>query len=173
MGKIRFCKKNTNSAKKMKKITSFTIDHTKLNPGIYVSRKDTFENVIFTTIDIRIKAPNIEPIIENAAIHTIEHIVATLLRSNEVWTEKIVYFGPMGCRTGFYLIIFGDYESKDLVDLVSWLFSEIVNFSEPIPGASDKECGNYKEHNLDMAKYESSKYLQILNNIKEENLKYP
>ncbi|AWG42759.1 S-ribosylhomocysteine lyase [Candidatus Borreliella tachyglossi] len=157
----------------MNQITSFTIDHTKLKPGIYISRKDIFNNSTFTTVDIRMKAPNIEPVINTAEIHTIEHIGATLLRNNKVWKEKTLYFGPMGCRTGFYLILAGDYESRDLIDLISWLFSEIANFNGDVAGATEKECGNYQDHSLSMAKYESNRYLKILSNIKEENLVYP
>ncbi|BCR21809.1 S-ribosylhomocysteine lyase [Borrelia sp. HM] len=157
----------------MNKITSFTIDHTKLQPGIYISRKDTFENLTFTTVDIRMKAPNREPVINNSEIHTIEHIGAEMLRNNKVWGDKILYFGPMGCRTGFYLILLGDYESRDLIDLISWLFHEIVNLQGNIIGATAHECGNYQDHNLNMAKYESNRYLEILSNIKEENLIYP
>ncbi|AFI31163.1 S-ribosylhomocysteine lyase [Borrelia recurrentis] len=157
----------------MNKISSFTIDHTKLQPGIYISRKDTFDNLTLTTVDIRMKTPNKEPVINNAEIHTIEHIGATLLRNNKVWGDKIIYFGPMGCRTGFYLILFGNYESKDLIDLISWLFNEITNFQGNVIGATEKECGNYQDHNLNMAKYESSKYLETLENIKKENLIYP
>ncbi|WP_041177707.1 S-ribosylhomocysteine lyase [Borrelia duttonii] len=157
----------------MNKISSFTIDHTKLQPGIYISRKDTFDNLTLTTVDIRMKTPNKEPVINNAEIHTIEHIGATLLRNNKVWGDKIIYFGPMGCRTGFYLILLGNYESKDLIDLISWLFNEITNFQGNVIGATEKECGNYQDHNLNMAKYESSKYLETLENIKKENLIYP
>ncbi|WP_024655433.1 S-ribosylhomocysteine lyase [Borrelia hispanica] len=157
----------------MNKISSFTIDHTKLQPGIYISRKDTFENLTLTTVDIRMKTPNKEPVINNAEMHTIEHIGATLLRNNKVWGDKIIYFGPMGCRTGFYLILLGNYESKDLIDLISWLFNEITNFQGNVIGATEKECGNYQDHNLNMAKYESNKYLETLENIKKENLIYP
>ncbi|APR65281.1 S-ribosylhomocysteine lyase [Borrelia anserina] len=157
----------------MNKIPSFAIDHTKLKPGIYISRKDTFENLILTTVDIRMKTPGKEPVINNAELHTIEHIGATLLRNNKVWAEKILYFGPMGCRTGFYLILIGNYESQDLIDLISWLFHEIANFQGNVIGATEKECGNYQDHNLNMAKYESKRYLAILANIKEENLIYP
>ncbi|AHH06443.1 Autoinducer-2 production protein luxS [Borrelia crocidurae DOU] len=173
MGKIRFRRHNQKGVSNMNKISSFTIDHTKLQPGIYISRKDTFDNLTLTTVDIRMKTPNKEPVINNAEIHTIEHIGATLLRNNKVWGDKIIYFGPMGCRTGFYLILFGNYESKDLIDLISWLFNEITNFQGNVIGATEKECGNYQDHNLNMAKYESSKYLETLENIKKENLIYP
>ncbi|AYE36250.1 S-ribosylhomocysteine lyase [Borrelia turcica IST7] len=159
----------------MNKIASFTVDHTKLNPGIYISRKDVFENITFTTVDIRMKAPNREPVINNAEIHTIEHIGAMVIRNHQDWGKKTLYFGPMGCRTGFYLILLGDYESKDLVNLISWLFTEIANFQGHITdaGATEKECGNYQDHNINMAKHESRLYLKILTNIKEENLIYP
>ncbi|UER67555.1 S-ribosylhomocysteine lyase [Borrelia sp. BU AG58] len=159
----------------MNKISSFEVDHTRLNPGIYVSRKDVFRNVTFTTIDIRMKAPNKEPVINNAEIHTIEHIGATLIRNHQDWGGKTLYFGPMGCRTGFYLILSGDYESRDLVELISWLFTKIANFQGNLTdiGATEKECGNYQDHNLNMAKYESIQYLKILTSIREENLTYP
>ncbi|QMU99160.1 S-ribosylhomocysteine lyase [Borrelia sp. A-FGy1] len=159
----------------MNKIPSFTVDHTKLNPGIYVSRKDVFSNITFTTVDIRMKAPNREPVINNAEMHTIEHIGAMLIRNHKEWKDKTLYFGPMGCRTGFYLILLGDYESKDLISLISWLFIEITNFQGHLTevGATENECGNYQDHNIDMAKYESKQYLKILTNINKENLIYP
>ncbi|WKC57935.1 S-ribosylhomocysteine lyase [Borrelia sp. P9F1] len=159
----------------MNKISSFTIDHTRLNPGIYISRKDVFENVTFTTVDIRMKAPNREPVINNAEMHTIEHIGASLIRNHQDWGLKTLYFGPMGCRTGFYLVLLGDHESRDLVNLISWLFTGIVNFQGDLKdaGTTEKECGNYQDHNLTMAKYESSQYLKILTNATDENLNYP
>ncbi|UGQ16062.1 S-ribosylhomocysteine lyase [Borrelia sp. RT5S] len=159
----------------MNKISSFTIDHTRLNPGIYISRKDVFENVTFTTVDIRMKAPNREPAINNAEMHTIEHIGALLIRNHQEWGMKTLYFGPMGCRTGFYLILLGDHESRNLVNLISWLFTEIVNFKGSLAdaGATERECGNYQDHNLNMAKHESSQYLKIITNATDENLTYP
>lgn len=157
----------------MEQIPSFCIDHTRLLRGIYVSRKDHVGDEVITTFDIRMKEPNREPAMNNAELHTIEHIVATYLR-NSSWKDKIIYFGPMGCRTGNYLLIRGDYHSKDIVGLVKDAFTFLVNFEGEIIGAKAKECGNYLDHNLAMAKYESKKYInEVLDCIKEENLIYP
>lgn len=157
----------------MEQIASFSIDHTKLLRGIYVSRKDSVGDQVITTFDIRMKEPNREPAMNQAELHTIEHIVATYLR-NSSWKDKIIYFGPMGCRTGNYLLIRGDYCSKDIVPIVKEAFEFLINYKGEIIGASAKECGNYLEHNLEMAKYESKKYVnEVLNCIKEENLQYP
>ncbi len=141
----------------MKKIASFTINHLKLLPGLYVSRKDVKNDVVVTTFDMRICAPNIEPVIDVPALHTIEHLSATYLR-NSSYKDDIVYFGPMGCRTGCYLVMFGDKSSIDVFDLVIELCDFIINFDGPIPGASPIECGNYSEQNLSMAKYYIKKY---------------
>ena len=130
----------------MKKIESFTIDHLKLLPGIYVSRKDKIDNVTLTTFDIRVTRPNVEPVMENGAIHTIEHLVATFLRSHELWQDKVIYFGPMGCRTGFYLILAGDLKSDDIFELMKETFDFVLTFEGEIPGATDIECGNYQDH---------------------------
>ena len=158
----------------MKLIASFTIDHMKLLPGVYVSRKDNVNGNILTTFDIRMTRPNFEPVMNTAEMHTIEHLAATYLRNDENWGEKIVYFGPMGCRTGFYLILAGDYESKDIVKLLSDMFIFIRDFKDEVPGAAPEECGNYLDMNLNMANYLADKYLrEVLDNITEERLVYP
>lgn len=158
----------------MEKITSFTIDHIKLVPGIYVSRKDPVGSETITTFDIRMTSPNDEPVMNTAEMHTIEHLAATYLRNHETFGNKIIYFGPMGCRTGFYLLINGDLESADIVDLLIEMFSFIADFEGDVPGASAKDCGNYLDMNLPMAKYLAKKYLaNVLNNITQEQLIYP
>ena len=149
----------------MEKIASFTVDHLKLEPGIYVSRKDKFKDTVLTTFDIRLTAPNKEPVLNTAENHTIEHIGATFLRNHSVWKDRIVYFGPMGCRTGFYLIVYGDYSSRDIVPLVTEMFSFIADFEGEIPGAKENECGNYLDQNLAMAKWVANKFLD--NTLKE------
>lgn len=158
----------------MELIASFTIDHMKLLPGVYVSRKDNVNGNILTTFDIRMTRPNFEPVMNTAEMHTIEHLAATYLRNDENWGKKIVYFGPMGCRTGFYLILAGDYESKDIVKLLSDMFIFIRDFKDEVPGAAPEECGNYLDMNLNMANYLADKYLrEVLDNITEERLVYP
>ena len=158
----------------MEKIASFTIDHTKLLPGIYVSRKDIVNDSTVTTFDLRMTRPNFEPVMNTAEIHTIEHIGATYLRNHPEYAEKTVYFGPMGCRTGFYLILAGDYESKDIVNLITDMYRFISNFEGEIPGASARDCGNYLDLNLPMAKYIAKRYLDnVLTNITDEYLIYP
>ncbi len=158
----------------MEKIASFTINHLKLIPGVYVSRKDKFGDVVLTTFDLRMTRPNYEPVMNTAEMHAIEHLGATFLRNHKDFAEKTVYFGPMGCRTGFYLILSGDYESKDIVSLITELFKFIEEFEGDIPGASARDCGNYIDMNLPMAKYLAKKYLNdVLLNITEERLVYP
>ena len=158
----------------MKKITSFTIDHIKLIPGVYVSRKDTVGVESITTFDIRMTSPNDEPVMNTAEMHTIEHLAATFLRNHTEFGPKIIYFGPMGCRTGFYLLLAGDYDSKDIIDLLKEMFGFIANFEGEVPGASAKDCGNYLDMNLPMAKYLAKKYLdEVLENISIERLVYP
>ena len=158
----------------MEKIPSFTIDHLKLLRGIYVSRKDEVGGEVVTTFDIRMKEPNREPVIGLPELHTIEHLAATYLRNNEEWKDRVIYFGPMGCCTGNYLLLKGDYKSEDIVGLLKDMFSFIANFDEEIPGATAKDCGNYLCNNLPMAKYEARKFLtEVLEDIKEENLNYP
>lgn len=158
----------------MEKITSFTIDHIKLLPGLYVSRKDMVGEYPVTTFDIRMTKPNEEPVMNTAEIHTIEHLAATFLRNHSEFGTKTLYFGPMGCRTGFYLLLSGNYESKDIVPLMKEMFTFIANYEGEIPGAAAKDCGNYLDMNLPMAKYCAKKYLnEVLENIKEERLVYP
>ena len=157
----------------MEKITSFTIDHLKLQPGLYVSRKDKVGTEIVTTFDIRITRPNIEPVMNTAEIHAIEHLAATYLRNYPLWKEKVLYFGPMGCRTGFYLLLAGDYESADVVKLIKDCFQFIAEFSREIPGASAKDCGNYLDMNLPMAKYWAHRYVALLENADNSCMLYP
>lgn len=158
----------------MQKITSFSINHLKLYKGVYVSRKDNVGEHIITTFDIRMTRPNFEPVMNTADIHAIEHLGATYLRNNEVFASKVIYFGPMGCRTGFYLLLDGDYESKNIVGLLVDMFKFIANYEGDIPGAAARDCGNYLDMNLPMAKYLSNKFLNdVLLNISEKNLKYP
>ena len=158
----------------MKKITSSTIDHLKLVPGVYVSRKDPIGNEIITTFDLRMTSPNDEPVMNTAEMHAIEHLAATFLRNHEEYGPKIIYFGPMGCRTGFYLLLAGDYDSKDILPLMVELFQFIASFNDEVPGASAKDCGNYLDMNLPMARYLAQKYLKdVLLNITEQQLYYP
>lgn len=158
----------------MEKIASFTINHLKLYPGIYVSRKDYLGNNVITTFDIRMTRPNFEPVMNTAEVHAIEHLGATFLRNHKNYGSKIVYFGPMGCRTGFYLLLNGDYKSEDIIPLLIEMCRFIINFEGPIPGAAAKDCGNYLDLNLSMAKYYADKFLnQVLLNISEKNLNYP
>ena len=162
-----------NTVSTMKKIPSFTINHELLLPGIYVSRKDEVGGEVVTTFDIRMKAPNREPALHAGALHTIEHLAATYLRNDEEWKDRIIYWGPMGFLTGNYLLIRGDYESKDIVELMKRTFQFVAGFEGDIPGAAPKDCGNWLLHDLPMARWESKKYLETLRNIKEENLVYP
>ncbi|AQR96317.1 S-ribosylhomocysteine lyase [Clostridium saccharoperbutylacetonicum] len=158
----------------MEKIASFTINHLDLLPGVYVSRQDKFGDTVLTTFDIRMTRPNFEPVMNTAEMHAIEHLAATFLRNHNEYADKTVYFGPMGCRTGFYLILHGDSKSKDIVPLLTELYKFIAEFEGDIPGASARDCGNYLDMNLPMAKYLANKFLkEILLNIKEENLNYP
>ena len=158
----------------MQKITSFTIDHIKLVPGVYVSRKDPIGNEMITTFDLRMPSPNDEPVMNTAEMHAIEHLAATYLRNHKEFGPKIIYFGPMGCRTGFYLLLAGDYDSKDIVGLMIELFEFIANFHNEVPGASAKDCGNYLDMNLPMARYLAKQYLEeVLYSISEEQLVYP
>ena len=158
----------------MKKITSFTIDHIKLQPGVYVSRKDPVGDQIITTFDLRMTSPNEEPVMNTAEMHTIEHLAATFLRTHAVYGDKTIYFGPMGCRTGFYLLLAGDYASKDIVPLMIEMFEFIRDFKDEVPGASPKDCGNYLDMNLGMANYLAKKYLdQVLYHIDDSRLVYP
>lgn len=158
----------------MEKIASFTIDHEKLQPGVYVSRKDTVGSEVITTFDLRMTSPNEEPVMNTAEIHTIEHLAATFLRNHPQWKEKTIYFGPMGCRTGFYLLLAGDLESKEIVPLMIEMFTFIRDFKDEVPGASPKDCGNYLDMNLPMANYLAKRYLEnTLLGIDEAHLVYP
>ncbi len=158
----------------MEKIASFTIDHIKLQPGIYVSRKDRVGTETLTTFDLRMTSPNEEPVMNTAEMHTIEHLAATFLRNHSQWKERVIYFGPMGCRTGFYLILAGDLTSKEIVPLMQEMYQFIAEFSGEVPGASAMDCGNYLDMNLPMANYLAKKYLkEVLNDIQEERLIYP
>ena len=157
----------------MEKIASFTVDHLRLLPGIYVSRKDTLASDVITTFDLRMTRPNFEPVMNTAEIHAIEHLGATYLRNHKEFGQKTIYFGPMGCRTGFYLLLKGDYESKDIVELMIELYKFIKDYEGEIPGQRPKDCGNYLDMNLGMAKYLADKYLDVLLNISDKNLIYP
>lgn len=158
----------------MEKIASFTIDHIKLQPGIYVSRKDQIGQEVVTTFDLRMTSPNEEPVMNTAEVHTIEHLGATYLRNKEEIRDKVIYFGPMGCRTGFYLLLAGDYASKDIVALVTEMFEFIRDYRGEVPGASPKDCGNYLDMNLGMANYLADCYLEkTLYGIDDAHLIYP
>lgn len=158
----------------MEKIASFTIDHIKLQPGIYVSRRDQIGQEVVTTFDLRMTSPNEEPVMNTAEVHTIEHLGATYLRNKEEIRDKVIYFGPMGCRTGFYLLLAGDYASKDIVALVTEMFEFIRDYRGEVPGASPKDCGNYLDMNLGMANYLADRYLEkTLYGIDDAHLIYP
>lgn len=159
----------------MEKIASFTINHLKLLRGIYVSRVDTLPNGdVVTTFDIRMKQPNREPAVSQSALHTIEHLAATYLRNQPEWKDKVIYWGPMGCCTGNYLLMSGKLTSKDILPLMQETFRFIAEYEGSIPGATARDCGNYTLNNLPMAKWEARKYLiEVLENIKDENLEYP
>ncbi len=157
----------------MEKITSFTIDHIKLQPGVYVSRKDKVGAETVTTFDLRLTSPNEEPVMNTAEVHAMEHLAATYLRNDPQWKDKVLYFGPMGCRTGFYLLLAGDYTSRQVLPLVQDCFRFIAEFEGDIPGASAKDCGNYLDMNLPMAKYWGRRYSELLNTIDETRLTYP
>ena len=157
----------------METIKSFTVDHKRLLPGVYVSRKDSTGHDVVTTFDIRMTRPNFEPVMNTAEIHTLEHLGATFLRNHEEWGDKIIYFGPMGCRTGFYLLLAGDYESEDIISLLREMFEFVCHFEGEIPGAAPEVCGNYLDQNLPMAKYLAEKYLDhVLTGITPDRLKY-
>ena len=158
----------------MERIASFQVDHIRLNRGLYVSRIDEINGNYLTSFDIRMKLPNREPVINIAELHTMEHLGATFLRNHPVWKDKIVYFGPMGCRTGFYLILKGKLESKDIVELMKETFKFMAEFKGDVPGATAIECGNYLDQNLPMANFEAKRYLEeTLEKLNEENLNYP
>lgn len=157
----------------MEKIASFKVNHLILLPGLYVSRKDLVSDSVVTTFDMRVTRPNLEPVMDTGSIHTFEHIGATFLRNDKEWKNRIIYFGPMGCRTGFYLIISGDLESKDVLDLVKKMVKYVIDFNGNIPGATPKDCGNYSDMNLSGAKSFAIKYYkEVLENVEESRLKY-
>ena len=158
----------------MEKIASFTIDHIKLQPGVYVSRKDRIGAETVTTFDLRMTSPNEEPVMNTAEMHAIEHLAATYLRNEPAWKDRVIYFGPMGCRTGFYLLLRGDLESREIVGLITEMFAFIRDFEGQVPGACAKDCGNYLDINLPMAKFLAKKYLEeVLTDIGEDRLVYP
>ncbi len=157
----------------MEKITSFTIDHIRLQPGLYVSRKDRVGAETVTTFDLRLTSPNEEPVLNTAEIHTIEHLAATYLRNEPKWKEKVLYFGPMGCRTGFYLLLAGDYDSFTVKSLVTECFRFVEKFEGEIPGASARDCGNYLDMNLPMAKYWGKRYADLLEKASDDRFVYP
>ena len=158
----------------MEKIASFTIDHIKLEPGVYVCREDFVGSEVITTFDLRMTSPNDEPVMNTAEMHTIEHLAATFLRNHKDYKDKTIYFGPMGCRTGSYLLLAGDYASKDIVPLMIEMYEFIRDFKDEVPGASAKDCGNYLDMNLGMANYLANRYLEnVLYNIDEAHLVYP
>ncbi|HIW41708.1 MAG TPA: S-ribosylhomocysteine lyase [Candidatus Mediterraneibacter vanvlietii] len=158
----------------MEKIASFTVDHIRLVPGVYVSRKDTVNSSVITTFDIRMTSPNDEPVMNTAEVHTIEHLGATFLRNHADYKDRVIYFGPMGCRTGFYLLLAGDYSSADIVPLLKEMYTFIASYEGEIPGASAKDCGNYLDMNLPMAKYLARRFLtNVLTDIHDSQLYYP
>ena len=157
----------------MEKITSFTINHELLQPGVYVSRKDRVGAEMVTTFDLRFTSPNEEPVMNTAEIHAIEHLAATYLRNEPSWQERVLYFGPMGCRTGFYLLLAGDLESREILPILQGCFRFVADYEGQIPGASAKDCGNYLDLNLPMAKFWAKRYLYLLDHIDESRLVYP
>ena len=158
----------------MEKIASFTIDHLRLEPGVYVSRVDSWHGVDVTTLDLRLTAPNREPVMDTAAVHAIEHLGATFLRNDAAWSERVVYFGPMGCRTGFYLLLFGDVAPRDAAPLVTRLFEFVASFEGEVPGARPEECGNWHDSDLTQATWWARRYLDhTLRHIDEAHMTYP
>lgn len=157
----------------MEKITSFTIDHIKLQPGVYVSRKDRVGAETVTTFDLRITSPNEEPVMNTAEVHTMEHLAATYLRNEPQWKDRVLYFGPMGCRTGFYLLLAGDLSSREVLPLVWDCFHFIAGYTGEVPGASARDCGNYLDMNLPMANFWGRRYAALLESIPEDRLVYP
>ncbi len=158
----------------MEKIASFTVNHLTLLPGIYVSRKDTVGSETITTFDLRMTRPNFEPVMNTAEVHTLEHLGATFLRNHKEYKDRVIYFGPMGCRTGFYLVLAGDYTSRDVVPLVTEMYAFMKDFEGEVPGAAARDCGNYLDMNLNMAKYAARRYYdEVLTDISEERLVYP
>lgn len=160
--------------RKMEKIASFTVNHLDLLTGVYVSRRDCIGEEVLTTFDLRMTRPNVEPVMGTAAIHALEHLCATFLRNDSEWKERVIYFGPMGCRTGCYLILAGTLESEDILDLLKRMFQFVIEFHGEIPGASERDCGNYLDMNLSMAQYYAKKYMQeVLEQTTRERMYYP
>ena len=157
----------------MEKITSFTIDHIRLQPGLYVSRKDRVGSETVTTFDLRLTKPNEEPVMNTAEVHTIEHLAATFLRNEPSWKDRVLYFGPMGCRTGFYLLLAGDLTAPEVLPLVTDCFRFVRDYQGEVPGASAKDCGNYLDMNLPMANYWGRRYVSLLETITPDRLTYP
>ena len=157
----------------MEKITSFTIDHIRLQPGLYVSRKDRVGSETVTTFDLRLTKPNGEPVMNTAEVHTIEHLAATFLRNEPSWKDRVLYFGPMGCRTGFYLLLAGDLTAPEVLPLVTDCFRFVRDYQGEVPGASAKDCGNYLDMNLPMANYWGKRYVSLLEHITADRLTYP
>lgn len=158
----------------MNKIASFTVNHLNLLTGVYVSRKDYLTSDVLTTFDLRLTRPNVEPVMDTAAIHALEHLCATFLRNDEEWGSRVIYFGPMGCRTGCYLILTGDLEPKDILDLLTRMFNFVIEYKGDVPGYSPRDCGNYLDCNLSMAQYYAMKYnKEVLENPTPERMNYP
>lgn len=157
----------------MEKIASFTVNHLTLLPGVYVSRKDTIGSEVITAFDLRMTRPNFEPVMNTAEIHALEHLGATFLRNHAEYKDRVIYFGPMGCRTGFYLVLAGDYESKAIVPLVKEMYAFMKDFEGEVPGAAARDCGNYLDMNLGMAKFVAKRYYDnVLCDISEDRLIY-
>ena len=157
----------------MDKIPSFQIDHTRLLPGIYVSRRDSVGGETITTFDIRMKSPNREPALHQGALHTIEHLAATYLRNDAAWKDRVIYWGPMGCLTGNYLLLRGDLKSEDIVSLMQRTFAFVADYEGEVPGTTARDCGNYLLHDLPMARYEAKRYLEVLRHLTPDRLQYP
>ena len=157
----------------MEKIASFTVNHLTLLPGVYVSRVDRIGAEAVTTFDLRMTAPNREPVMNTAEVHTIEHLGATFLRNEPRWKDRVIYFGPMGCRTGFYLLLAGKLSAREVLPLVTDCFRFIRDYRDAVPGASPRDCGNYLEMNLSMANYLADRYVRVLEQITPERLTYP
>lgn len=158
----------------MKLIESFSVDHRYIVPGIFTSRVDNIGSEVVTTYDIRLKKPNQEPVIDVSAMHSLEHIIATFLRNNKDWQDEIIYWGPMGCLTGFYLILKGNRKPEEIYQLVLDSFIEVEKYNE-VPGATEANCGNYLMHNLRMAKWYAKEFSDYLKKNKDNNLifEYP
>lgn len=157
----------------MEKIPSFTVDHLRLLPGVYVSRKDQIGDIILTTFDVRMTAPNREPVMSTGVCHTLEHLIATYLRNDPLWASKDIYWGPMGCRTGFYLILVGDLKPMDIQQLLIGAYQFAAAFDGEIPGAHPKDCGNYSDMDLEGAKAAAARFVQVLTHLDNTTTIYP